>query len=136
MRIDSDTNIDGTPTPGGKFSVIGVLGQFDTSAPFDSGYQLFPRTLADIVERGGATISASPRAFDFGSVAIGGTAFKTFTITNPGRDGDADHGFYLAGANADQFSIGAPGTTTLAPGASTTVSMTFQPGSTGRSVRP
>ncbi|HET7433359.1 MAG TPA: lamin tail domain-containing protein, partial [Thermoanaerobaculia bacterium] len=46
MRIDSDTDIDGTAPPAGTFSVIGVLGQFDNAAPFDSGYQLFPRIRA------------------------------------------------------------------------------------------
>jgi beta-lactamase superfamily II metal-dependent hydrolase len=49
LRIDSDTEIDGTPTPSGPFSVTGVVGQFDTTSPFDSGYQVFPRSLADIV---------------------------------------------------------------------------------------
>jgi beta-lactamase superfamily II metal-dependent hydrolase len=46
MRIDSDTDIDGTAPPAGTFSVIGVLGQFDSAGPFDSGYQLFPRIRA------------------------------------------------------------------------------------------
>ena len=32
MRIDGDTNIDGTPTPAGTFSVIGVASQFDVHA--------------------------------------------------------------------------------------------------------
>ena len=59
LRIDSDTDIDGTPTPTGPFSVTGVVGQFDTSAPFDSGYQLFPRTLADIVASVCPTITVS-----------------------------------------------------------------------------
>ena len=68
MRIDSDTNIDGTPTPAGTFSVVGVLGQFDTSSPFDSGYQLFPRALADITVSGASAITATPSAYDFGSV--------------------------------------------------------------------
>src|SRR5215212_4757520 len=43
IRIDSDTDIDGTAPPAGTFSIIGVLGQFDSVAPLDSGYQLFPR---------------------------------------------------------------------------------------------
>jgi beta-lactamase superfamily II metal-dependent hydrolase/predicted extracellular nuclease len=47
MRIDGDTNIPGTVPPGSPFSVVGVLGQFDSTNPFDSGYQLFPRTTAD-----------------------------------------------------------------------------------------
>jgi hypothetical protein len=47
MRIDSDTDIDGTAPPASPFSVIGVLGQFDSAPnPKDDGYQLFPRIRA------------------------------------------------------------------------------------------
>lgn len=49
VRIDSDTDIDGTPVPVGQFDVIGVGGQFDNSSPYTSGYQLFPRSLNDII---------------------------------------------------------------------------------------
>jgi uncharacterized repeat protein (TIGR01451 family) len=49
MRIDSDTDIDGTVPPASPFSVIGVLGQFDNSNPFDSGYQLFPLSTASFL---------------------------------------------------------------------------------------
>jgi hypothetical protein len=47
MRIDADTDIDGSPEPVNPFSVIGVGGQFDSSAPYDTGYQMFPRFLSD-----------------------------------------------------------------------------------------
>ena len=89
LRIDSDTEIDGTPTPAGTFSVTGVVGQFDTSAPFDSGYQLFPRTLADIVASvcpaitingtlpGGATGTPYSQTL----TATGGTPPYQFTIS-------------------------------------------------------
>jgi beta-lactamase superfamily II metal-dependent hydrolase/DNA/RNA endonuclease YhcR with UshA esterase domain len=131
MRIDRDTNIDGTPTPSGTFSVVGVLGQFDSSNPFDSGYQLFPRTLADIVVSGAAAITAAPSSYDFGSVPVGGTAFKTFTITNTGGSSvTLTTPLTLTGANANQFSVGLPVTTTLEPGASTTVAVTFLPTTT------
>ena len=36
LRVDSDTDIDGTATPSGNFSVTALVGQFDV-APFDSG---------------------------------------------------------------------------------------------------
>ncbi len=50
IRIDNDTDLAGIadPTGGNPFNVIGIGGQFDSSSPFDSGYQLFPRYLADI----------------------------------------------------------------------------------------
>ncbi|GEM_PF-1820962 len=48
MRIDSDTDIDGQPAPSGKFDVVGIVNQFDTSLPYTDGYQLLPRRVADI----------------------------------------------------------------------------------------
>jgi len=63
IRIDSDTDIDGTAPPAGTFSIIGVLGQFDNAAPFDSGYQLFPRIRAtDFLPAVPATASISATA--------------------------------------------------------------------------
>ncbi|MDC0099200.1 T9SS type A sorting domain-containing protein [Crocinitomicaceae bacterium] len=42
IRVDSDTDIPGAAAPQGLFSVVGVGGQFDNSAPLTDGYQLFP----------------------------------------------------------------------------------------------
>jgi hypothetical protein len=50
MRIDSDTDIDGSAAPTGTFDVTGVGSQFDSSSPYTEGYQLFPRMLTDIFE--------------------------------------------------------------------------------------
>ena len=48
IRIDSDTDIDGSPAPTGAFTVVGVGGQFDSDGPpYDSGYQMLPRFLSD-----------------------------------------------------------------------------------------
>ncbi|MFA7273551.1 MAG: T9SS type A sorting domain-containing protein [Crocinitomicaceae bacterium] len=48
MRIDSDTDIPGSAAPQGAFNVTGVGGQFDSSLPYDSGYQIFPCSLSSI----------------------------------------------------------------------------------------
>ena len=50
MRIDSDTDIDGSAAPAGMFDLTGIGSQFDSSSPYDGGYQLFPRMLTDIYE--------------------------------------------------------------------------------------
>ena len=47
MRIDSDTDIDGSPEPNWPISVTGVGGQYDSSDPYTEGYQLLPRYLSD-----------------------------------------------------------------------------------------
>ena len=49
LRIDGDTDIPGSNTPTQAFDVVGIAGQFDTWAPFTSGYQIIPREKADIL---------------------------------------------------------------------------------------
>lgn len=49
LRIDSDTQIDGTPAPDEPFSCIGIITQYDQSSPYDEGYQITPRYPSDIV---------------------------------------------------------------------------------------
>jgi predicted extracellular nuclease len=49
MRIDSDTDIDGSTAPVGYFDLIGIGGQFDRNSPYDEGYQIFPRDTTDII---------------------------------------------------------------------------------------
>jgi hypothetical protein len=46
--IDADTNIDGTPITQTYVDVVGIGGQFDSTFPYLSGYQIQPRRLADI----------------------------------------------------------------------------------------
>ncbi len=48
VRIDKETEIDGSPAPMGYLNVRGLGAQFDGSAPYTSGYQLFPMFLADL----------------------------------------------------------------------------------------
>ncbi|MBI1316704.1 T9SS type A sorting domain-containing protein [bacterium] len=50
LRIDSDTDIDGSPVPTGTFDLIGHGSQFDASNPFTKGYQILPCSLLDIVQ--------------------------------------------------------------------------------------
>ena len=53
MRIDSDTEIDGSPEPSWPQNVTGVAGQYDFAEPFDSGYQLMPRFISDFENASG-----------------------------------------------------------------------------------
>jgi hypothetical protein len=49
LRIDARTDIGGQAVPKIPFAIIGVLSQFDTSNPRDSGYQILPSRYADII---------------------------------------------------------------------------------------
>lgn len=48
VRIDNDVDLFTLPAPAGTFSVTGIGGQFDSSVPYDDGYQLLPRYMEDI----------------------------------------------------------------------------------------
>ncbi|MCD4832351.1 MAG: endonuclease/exonuclease/phosphatase family protein, partial [Bacteroidales bacterium] len=50
VRIDGDTDIDGTEIPSDTISIIGCISQYDSSSPYSEGYQIFPRSLSDIIE--------------------------------------------------------------------------------------
>lgn len=49
LRIDARPDIGGQAKPTGPFAVIGVMGQFDTSNPWTSAYQVIPSRFADIL---------------------------------------------------------------------------------------
>ena len=48
MRILPAVDIFGQPAPTGTFNLTGLIGQFDSSSPYLSGYQVMPRYAADI----------------------------------------------------------------------------------------
>ncbi|MDB4106956.1 lamin tail domain-containing protein [Bacteroidia bacterium] len=51
MRIDNSiTDVVGTAVTYDTMNITGLGGQFDASAPYDDGYQIFPRGLGDLEE--------------------------------------------------------------------------------------
>ncbi len=56
LYIDEDTPVNGSDHPGDNFSAIGILKQYDASAPYTSGYELVPRYASDIIPPGGAQL--------------------------------------------------------------------------------
>ena len=57
LYISKWTNVDGSPPPPPTFHIIGVMAQYDPSSPYNTGYEILPRNLCDIV-RGSSTPSA------------------------------------------------------------------------------
>jgi hypothetical protein len=81
-------------------------------------------------------LSVSPTSLDFGSTAVGTTQSKTVQVTNLGSSGDPSiviDQTSITGTDAPQFSdtFDDAGNVTLAPGASTTISVSFTPASAG-----
>jgi phosphatidylserine/phosphatidylglycerophosphate/cardiolipin synthase-like enzyme len=64
IRIDKFTNIANTLAPQGSFDVIGVVGQYDYSSPYTSGYQLMPRFINDIISDTGPRLLSGPLETD------------------------------------------------------------------------
>ena len=63
MRVDSDTDVlDSLSIVMGDSlcSVTGIAGQFDSSSPYLSGYQLYPRTYMDVDTTCGGIITPPP----------------------------------------------------------------------------
>ncbi|MGD8627823.1 MAG: T9SS type A sorting domain-containing protein [bacterium] len=48
LFLDADTDIPGSPEPGGEIDIVGIVTQYDTSSPYTCCYRLQPRSTADI----------------------------------------------------------------------------------------
>lgn len=49
LRVDDATDINGANTPTGSFDIIGIVNQFDSWVPLNSGFQIQPREKTDFV---------------------------------------------------------------------------------------
>ncbi|MCX6874058.1 MAG: choice-of-anchor D domain-containing protein [Verrucomicrobia bacterium] len=88
-----------------------------------------PRIVVEQPVGTGLTDGAS--TVDFGMVLIGQTAAKDFTIRNTGAADLAGLAVTIDGAAAGDFTVTTPPAATVAPGASTTFTLTFAPAASG-----
>ncbi|MCF7823416.1 MAG: T9SS type A sorting domain-containing protein [Candidatus Marinimicrobia bacterium] len=77
MRIDIDTDIYGTEPMLGYFELKGFASQYDSSDPYDSGYQVFPRFYSDLTPIG----DPAPLISDISQDPPGPTPTDDVTIT-------------------------------------------------------
>jgi HYDIN/CFA65/VesB family protein/centrosomal CEP192-like protein len=141
-----------TAAVGGTFSIIrlrfNVIGGAGSSTTLNLG---FPRMEGKDVERllpllttsggtvtvagqaGPPDISVNPPSFTFGAVAVGGSGFKTFVVSNGGTQNLTVNSTTLGGLNANQFTIeSGGGAFTLATGATREIVVGFKPTRTGQ----
>lgn len=82
VRVDKETDVDNTiqPTVGQKYTIVGLGGQFDTSSPYDGGYQLQPQRASDMVLV--ATPPPNQVQFSIASASVNETltGSQTYTI--------------------------------------------------------
>jgi hypothetical protein len=88
-----------------------------------------PSIVVEQPEGSGLTDNAS--TVDFGSVALAANSVRTFTIRNAGTTSLTGLAITKDGTHSAEFTVGAPGAATLAPGVSTTFTVTFAPAATG-----
>ncbi len=116
--------------------IMAMDGQrFVVSAPFDDmvavdkgasylyGPSSTPQIQVAVID--GTILADASSVVNFGYSADGLGVQKTFRITNLGGVPLTGLALTKSGANASDFALGTPGTTTLAPGASTVFTITF-----------
>jgi hypothetical protein len=120
IRIQTDSTA--TTEPGYPVTVTGVLGQFDTANPRDTGYQLMPRTMADLsfppslrlAWSGPNVINEDGNGYD--------PTLGFLTLTRLGADTSVALSVSLSGSPTGRLALGAavlPQTVTFASGEAT-----------------
>ncbi len=66
LRIDNDVDLYSMAPPEGAFNLIGIGGQFDSESPYFDGYQILPRSSADI-DAGDCVVDLPPANDNCGS---------------------------------------------------------------------
>lgn len=77
MRVDKDTDVDEGLEPQGTFNVTGIIDQYDSSAPYDEGYQIKPRYYSDIEVLG----DVSPVISDVSHTPVAPTPDDTVSVS-------------------------------------------------------
>lgn len=110
LYIDRDTDIDGSPVPEGPITVIGAIGQYDSSAPYDSGYQLIPRSLADI-SAGAVEAPVVTIVYSFGNATLSWPAVPGATdyLVYSSVDGYDGYGAGVSTGGATSYMTAASG---------------------------
>ena len=65
FRLDGDTNLDENPEPSWPKDVVGIFTQYDSSSPYDEGYQIMPRSIDDILNDGFLPVTLSSFTAEF-----------------------------------------------------------------------
>jgi len=81
LRVTAGIDLIGLPIPAGEVDFVGVVGQYDFSAPHFSGYQLLPRSAADQIQLDGPGINGGPWESDHTTTSVA----LSWTTLHPGN---------------------------------------------------
>jgi hypothetical protein len=79
LRINRWTNVDGSPQPVQPFDLIGILLQYDASSPYTEGYEITPRSTADIIPGDAVDPNAPVMSSDFRLLGVYPNPFNSVT---------------------------------------------------------
>jgi N-acetylneuraminic acid mutarotase len=124
------------PVPAGWFTsavsglAVGIISTSRGPAP------VFPANwdfIMAVPDTAASTLAAAPSSIAFGNVAVGQSGAINLQLTNQGSSNLVVDATSITGTNAGQFSdtFNDAANVTLGPGASTTITVTFAPTSTG-----
>jgi hypothetical protein len=65
LFISRWTDIDGSAQPQGAFNLVGVMSQYDRTAPYHEYYEIEPRSMSDIMQLAADDPNAAPVAKEF-----------------------------------------------------------------------
>ena len=117
------------------FKVYYYNGRTGFTSPTWNGYASQGLAAPNIaLEQPGGIVMGSGITYDFGTCALGDFTNRLFTIRNTGDLALTGLAITQDGANSGDFTVGAPGATSLAAGATTTFSVTYAPTATGSRV--
>ena len=112
LYITSATGIIGTPAPKGNFNIYGIVSEYKSSAPYNSGYQLEPRFIADIQPIPVKTYTISQvepyNATTGVADSIGTYCFLKGVVQSPNLSGSAIIEAFVVQDNTGGISVAAP----------------------------
>jgi hypothetical protein len=108
-----------------RYVQLSFTGNTGWSAAQLSEFEVFPG--GGSTGPAGSPLTASPSSLSFGSTAVGGTSTSTVTVSNPGSAAASMSSVGVTGPFSETNNCG----TSLAAGASCTVSVTFAPTAAG-----
>lgn len=114
VRVMTTTGIDPVNTfkQGSSYSIIGIVSQFDSATPFDSGYQILPRSAGDVAEYFALSLTHEPMtvAYNGNDVQFTATAegADTVTVYYKGTDETTYHALAMAKGTQSDYSVTLP----------------------------
>lgn len=129
VRINPNSNINGSSIPSGPQTVVGLLSQFNGT------YQILPRTTADIFaysppDKEIVVTFEGNNLFTGDEYVVGTTTTTNFQIENLGVNPLTISSVNITGLSASEFSTSLT-TGTVAPGGSNNYTLTFTPTGNG-----